>query len=240
MPDVDIIMPVLNRVDLTYACLQSMESTDVPYRLIVIDNGSTDETPEMLQSFMLQTTRSMRVCRHEENTYVSAAWNEGIHHSDSPYVLIANNDILLPHAWLEDLIAPIAGNPEQIYCSVPLLYTQEGVWELASHSDHRATLRHAALTYSRLMGALFLLSRTCIEEVGVFDETFRIYYGDNDYWNRMRSKRAHPIALAPACPIYHLGAQTHPEVPELVAQVNEDLMHYKRKYPGRAATVCVS
>jgi len=99
----DIIIPVYNQVQYTKGCLQSLrECTTYPYRVIVIDNASTDETAELLQTYAAEGL-PLEIITNAENLGFTRAANQGLQAATGRYAVFLNNDTLLTQGWLTGL-----------------------------------------------------------------------------------------------------------------------------------------
>ncbi|HEX3009531.1 MAG TPA: glycosyltransferase, partial [Bacteroidales bacterium] len=93
-PNVSIILPTYNRPDVLPRALQSVFSQDYSdFELIVIDNGSTAETQDILDQF---ADSRMRCIRFEKNRGVGGARNEGVRQARGNLVAFIDSDDL----WL--------------------------------------------------------------------------------------------------------------------------------------------
>lgn len=87
---VTIAMSVFNQLALTGACLESLRATTEPFRLVVVDNGSTDDTPRFFERF--DYPWPLRFERNSENRSVIAALNRAWRLSGTEYVCVLLND----------------------------------------------------------------------------------------------------------------------------------------------------
>lgn len=107
---VDIILPVWNNLIFTELCVSSIRNnTDTPYRLIIIDNGSTDGTAEYLKNLQREMDNLM-VITNKENLGWCKAINQGIEAGISKYVLFLNNDTIVTTNWLKKMIDKFSDN----------------------------------------------------------------------------------------------------------------------------------
>ncbi|PYO50196.1 MAG: hypothetical protein DMD84_16285, partial [Candidatus Rokuibacteriota bacterium] len=67
-------MIVHDRLAATRACLDSLRATDEPFALVVVDNGSTDETPRFFRD--VPSPWPLHYARNESNASVLAAYNQ--------------------------------------------------------------------------------------------------------------------------------------------------------------------
>ena len=89
-----------NAVKYTKLCVESMLRHGTPLdRLIVVDNGSTDETRDYLKSLPL----GERVF-NKQNLGCGVAWNQGVLAHQAEWSIVMNNDVLVSPGWIEALI----------------------------------------------------------------------------------------------------------------------------------------
>src|SRR6516165_5194774 len=108
MPEISIIIPVFNCLALTQACLKSLEETigfRADFEVILIDNASTDGTPEWLAT--LPAPR-YRVIRNEINLGYAGANNAAARLAEGRLLLLLNNDTVLLPGWLEPMLRVLA------------------------------------------------------------------------------------------------------------------------------------
>lgn len=111
MPRVSINLVTWNGAKYIDACLRSVENqTFKDFSVIIIDNGSTDETLELLNERYPQ----LKVIKHKENLGFAKAHNQAIHWTKSEYLVCLNQDVVLTPDFLEKLVdfmdkKPMAG-----------------------------------------------------------------------------------------------------------------------------------
>lgn len=177
-PVADIIIPVWNHLDLTRRVVQSVrENTSVPYRLIVVDDGSTDGTAEWLAE-----QDDITVITNEANRGFAPSVNRGLRATTAPYVVLMNNDVEVDKLWLEALIEGMNVRP-RIGAIGPLSTARRQIqWE-----GHHLGKGGVWLGVEYLAFFCTVLRREAVEETGLLDEGFAPAYGeDDDYAIRMR------------------------------------------------------
>ena len=93
---VSLVIPVYNQLLHTMQCLESiLRLPDKGGELIVVDNASTDGTPEYLKEL-----DGVTVIRNETNLGCAKAWNQGVQASKGDVIAILTNDIVVPPGWL--------------------------------------------------------------------------------------------------------------------------------------------
>jgi len=165
------------------------------FELIVVDDGSTDATPDLVAGF-----DDPRLCyiRHEENHGVSAARNAGLAMSRGRFIaFIDSDDEWLPEK-LEREVRAIDAEPEEtgvVYSSFWLIkdgqrrIVPSPITRWVSHLPSRVRRLEGDLSVSLQQGNFIalhaaLIRRVCFERVGGFDEQFRSLE-DWDLWLRI-------------------------------------------------------
>lgn len=201
----------------TRPCLESIvANTPVgSYELVVVDNASVDGTAEYLEAFAAQHS-NVRLQLNDTNKGYAGGNNDGIKLSRGRYIVLLNNDTLVPKGWLErllrlfeqqstvGLVGPItnsAGNEQCIelpglseknYAEVAGAYIerQDGVW----------------FTTEKLGFFCVAMRREVPEKIGYLDERFGIgMFEDDDYCVRAR-KAGYKLAVVEDCFVYHKGS----------------------------------
>src|SRR2546422_9977075 len=97
-------MCVFNGLEDTRACLESLRSTTEPFRLVVMDNGSTDGTPQLLERFAYPYP--LTHASGDSTTGVIAALNRAWRPADTEFLCFLHNDTAMGEpAWLARLPA---------------------------------------------------------------------------------------------------------------------------------------
>ena len=110
MIKVTVVIPNYNGIRFLPECLGSLErqAPDTPpYEILVVDNGSTDGSLELLE----QEFPRVRVITLPENTGFCHAVNAGIKASRAPYVLLLNNDTKVSPSFVRALVEAIERYP---------------------------------------------------------------------------------------------------------------------------------
>jgi GT2 family glycosyltransferase len=112
-PLVSIVVVCFNNLDLTRQCLTSvLERTDWPnFELWVVDNGSTDGTPDFLQQLAVADSR-VKLILNQENRGFAAANNQALRQAQGEFLVLLNNDTVVPRTWLSRLVAHLVAQPQ--------------------------------------------------------------------------------------------------------------------------------
>jgi len=211
-PLVSIVIVTYNSLAFNRLCLESVfNDTDYPnYEIIVVDNASTDGTPEYLKG--LQHPR-LRVLLNEENRGFSAANNQGLALANGEYFCLLNNDTIVSGSWLSTLVGhlrahpglglvgPVTnaiGNEARIpvgYCNL----LDMPAWASAYCQAHRDRLEDISM----LAFFCVAMPRAVFETVGPLDERFGIGMFEDDDYNRRVREAGFQIKLAQDAYIHH-------------------------------------
>ena len=111
---VTIIIPNYNGKHFMEPCLASLkEQTCQDYKVLVIDNASTDGSLE----YMKEHYPKIEVIALDKNYGFSKAVNVGIQHSTTPYVILLNNDTTVDPHYVEEMVKAIERSPRIVSVS---------------------------------------------------------------------------------------------------------------------------
>ncbi len=215
-----VIIPNLNGKGWLEDSIQSiLNQTEQDFELIVIDNGSTDESLEIARRYC--DLPNYTLIENSENTGFSHAVNQGIRLSKAPYAVLFNNDAFAEPNWLENLIAAADTDPKIFgvqslmirhferdladdagdYVNLLAFAAKEGDGRKASRYTKQKRIFSAC-------GGAVLYRRSILDEIGLFDENFFAYFEDVDLSWRANNAGYKNI-LCPAAKCYHIcGATT--------------------------------
>ncbi|MGH2521890.1 MAG: glycosyltransferase family 2 protein [Anaerolineales bacterium] len=214
-PLVYIVIPAWNRKHDTLACLESLLALTYPsYRIVMVDNGSTDGTAQAVGENYL----NVEIIAHPKNLGFAAGVNSGIRHAlerGADFVFLLNNDTLAEPSLLNRLLAYCTAGvgivaPKIYYAADPeRLWSAGGQrhpWTLEKTDDARGQPdgpRWArVLERDYLVGCAMLIPRSTLQRVGEFDERYFMYYEDMDFSWRVRAAGL-KLLVAPDARLWH-------------------------------------
>ena len=187
-----IIIPNINGKGWLKDSIESIYAqTEQDFDLIVVDNGSTDESLEQARSYC--TRPNFTLIENGRNTGFSYAVNQGIARAQSKYVVLFNNDAFAEPQWLAELLRTADADPKIF--AVQSLMIRHFERELADDAgDYVTWMGFACKTgdgrrasrYTKqkrifsACGGAALYRKSILDEIGVFDELFFAYYEDVD------------------------------------------------------------
>jgi len=195
-----IIIPVFNRAALTLKCLQSIErQTFRDYRIIVVDDGSTDGSSEKIKQAFPKT----EILRGDGNYYWTKCVNTAIQYiepgmSEKDFVLHVNNDTEFEHSYIQDLLDFHDRHPHSIVGSLSYdpeskMVSHLGIYHSAWTPFMKQNYREEEIEPSRLKDIDYLktvnisargllIPGYVIKKIGLLDEhNFPQYRSDEDY-----------------------------------------------------------
>jgi glycosyltransferase involved in cell wall biosynthesis len=197
VPLVSVVIPAYNASTTIERTLRSvMAQTFDQLEIIVVDDGSSDETPSIVERIARQDPRL--ILQRQLNEGVATARNVGTAHARGKYIAPLDADDIWHPRKLEKQIAVIEGVGDRIglvYCysryinEDDIVISQDG-----PHGNARGDV-YAQLVYSNFIGnaSSALVRRSCLQEVGGYDpalraqlaqgcEDFRIYLAIAERW----------------------------------------------------------
>ena len=113
-PFVSVVVPTRNRADLLADCLASLLSQDYladQFEIIIVDDGSTDDTPALVRSLQQSSTGRTHY-QAQSHQGVNAARNRGIRAARGALICFVDDDVDIPLGWLKALVAAAFRHPQ--------------------------------------------------------------------------------------------------------------------------------
>jgi len=190
MEKISVIIPVYNRPDFVTEAIQSVLSQTYPnIEIIVVNDGSTDNTSDVLKQFSDKI-----IVIHQENKGVSAARNTGIYHSHSNWLsFLDSDDIWLPEK-LSQQMNYFQNNPTARICQTEEIWMKNGkrLYPKKKHQKKSGMIFHDCLPLCIVSPSAVMIHKELFDEIGTFDESLPACE-DYDLWLRISCK--YPIYL---------------------------------------------
>jgi glycosyltransferase involved in cell wall biosynthesis len=190
MCKVSVIIPTFNRAKTLKEAIDSVFSQRYDdFELIVVDDGSTDETRETIASYLPRLKYL-----YQEQSGVSAARNRGVMHARGDcFAFLDSDDLWLPDKlWLQ--MKFMEDHPEALICYTEEIWIRRGVRvnPMKKHRKYSGMIFEHCLPLCIVSPSSVLIARSLIEEVGGFDEEFEVCE-DYDLWLRISAR--YPVYL---------------------------------------------
>ncbi|MGD8758426.1 MAG: glycosyltransferase, partial [Deltaproteobacteria bacterium] len=181
MPTVSVVIPSYNRASLLKEAVDSVLGQDFDdFELIVIDDGSTDDTAGLLQSYP-----NICVVR-QDHRGVSAARNAGIRRASGRFLAFLDSDDLWLPGKLSAQIAFFKTHPKALICQTEEIWIRSGVRvnPRRRHRKDSGMIFERSVELCLVSPSAVMLKRNLLDEVGWFDESLPACE-DYDLWLRI-------------------------------------------------------
>ncbi len=243
-PNAAVIVLTHNSLsEATRPCVESLlrAATGVEFRLVIVDNASTDGTREYLEELRARRP-DVSVVLNATNLGFAAGNNAGIRSVEAEYYVLLNNDTIVTDRWLDRLIRFVESHPEAGMAGpVSNAVGNEQVIHVES-SDEAGIVREGLAWADRCRGDFFLLPmlgffcvairRKVIEEVGLLDESFGLgTFEDDDYCLRV-ARHGYKLACVEDVFVYHKANVTFrsAELPALDEIMRDNRRRFEEKH----------
>lgn len=217
-PVVSVVIPALDNLTYTLCCLASLcrHESRAAFEVIVIDDGSTDGTPELLPK-----VENLVYLRNDATRGFVGSVNRGAGAARGEFLLLLNNDTQVQRGWMDALLEAFAG-PHVGIAGSKLIYPTghlqeagavlraDGSVELVGHNDdprrHQYNFRRPV---DYVSGASLMIRRQLFVELGGLDEAYSpCYFEDCDLSLRVRSRGLQVVYVPGSVVVHHLRVTT--------------------------------
>lgn len=210
-----VIIPNYNGLRFMDECIDALnDQTYRNFKILVVDNGSTDGSVEWLREKKLETIFL------SENTGFSGAVNIGIRAAATPYVILLNNDTRVDEYYVAEMVRTICASEKifsvssrMIQMYHPELMDDAGdMYSVLGWAYQRGVgqsierYRKPCRIFSACAGAA-IYRRAVFDEIGYFDEMHFAYLEDLDVGYRARIA-GYDNVYCPAAIVWHVGSGT--------------------------------
>lgn len=217
----DIVIPNYNgyrHMELLARSLSKQDSMD--FRVILVDNGSEDGSPELFERLSSEQGIDHVVIRNGANLGFPAAVNAGIRASKEEIVILLNNDIEAHPSFVRKLVDSIAAKPGAFSVQARMMrfddrdklddagdgYTILGWGYKTGDGKKFSNYLNEREIFSSCAGAA-AYRKSVFDEIGHFDESFFAYLEDMDISWRARIK-GYTNHYCPDSVVYHVGSSS--------------------------------
>jgi len=190
-PLISVIIPTYNRKDIILESINSVLVQEPKnFEIIVVDDGSTDDTSNFIESFNLPVS----VIR-KENGGVASARNAGIKASKGEYISFLDSDDLWLPGILKEQVEYLLSHPD-----IPLVYTDQilsikgenpGITRFGvTNTTHEQKSKFDLPGFAQsppIHTSSVMVRKSIFNELGYFNENLKIHE-DTDMWNRISEK----------------------------------------------------
>ena len=216
MQEVTIVIPNYNGKRLLSNCLKTLErQTEKNFKVLVIDNGSTDASVELTSE-----TLDLEMVALQENRGFCGAVNLGIQMTKTPFVILLNNDTEVEPDFVKALLDGIKKSGNIFSCGAQMidfknhnildnagdLYTAMG-WAYARGKGKACAKFDKPVKVFSSCGGAVIYRMSMLKETGLLDEAHFAYLEDVDLGYRARIY-GYENWYEPEAKVYHVGSAT--------------------------------
>ncbi|MBP6368034.1 MAG: glycosyltransferase family 2 protein [Nitrosomonas sp.] len=256
LDSVTVIIVNYNAGSLLTRCVHA--ALEQARQVIVVDNASSDSSVLNLESeFSLENRLS--IIRSESNIGFAAGCNKGLNAATQPYILFLNPDCMLQSGVLKHLVQVLESDstigmvggyltnpdgseqgggrraipsPWRAFVRAFGLYHLEKYWPkiFFDFHLHKQPLPQESIEVEAISGALMLVRREAIEDVGVWDEGYFLHCEDLDWCMRFKQKNW-KIVFVPDAPVTHFQGTCSRGRPFFVAwHKHKSMLRFYQKF----------
>lgn len=232
--DVSIIIVNYNTPQLTINCIDSIfkHTQNITFEIIVVDNASTDNSADILSKDKRITT-----ILSDKNVGFGRANNIGYSYASGKYIFLLNSDTIIVNNAIKLFFDKMEETPENIACIGTLLFTDlsctkyghsyakflsgfQSIYSLFFDKTFRKlgfefkkrnfdylSTKQTFFQVPRIIGADMFIRKNVIEECGLFDPDFFMYYEETEMQYRYTQK-GYSIYIYTLPQIIHLEGQS--------------------------------
>lgn len=251
LPDLSIIIISYNTKDITKNCLssviKSLQSSKIPYEIVVVDNNSHDGSPTMLQEFKKKYPDIFTLFLEKENLGFGRGNNLGVQHAKGTYILFLNSDTVILDNAIEKLYDFYRANEQKThflgaklfnkdmtpqpsaayFFTLPVifaaLFLKGDYWGLTRFSPDRIQKT------DWVSGACIFTKKDIFDKVGGFDKDIFMYMEEVDLLYRAQ-QQGFQTYVYPEARIIHLGSASSEGKTFPILQVYKGFLFFHKKH----------
>lgn len=215
----DLILLSWNQLSHLKRCVASIFSaTEVPVRLIIVDNASETPVREYLATLRSRgAVREVEVIQNETNEGFPKGMNRGIVVSKAPFVCLLNNDIKVFSGWLDEMLAVAKADP-----GIGVLNPESNTFgnrppagvPLEEYAQKMRQQRGQYVEAGMCIGFCMLIRREVLDQIGgLSEEVERGFFEDEDFCIRAQKAGFRSVVVSAAY-VEHAQGQSFKRVPE--------------------------
>ena len=248
-PDVSIVIPVFNKLELTRICIDSIweVGAEASFEILVVDNGSSDGSRQWLAG--QERLGRLKLIVNPENLGFARGCNLGAEHARGRYILFLNNDMKVLPGWLDPLVCTLDRDPEVGIVGAKLLFPDNTIQHagvaLVEFPDQGDIIGGFHLAYRKpaghpgtnhpiscqiVTGACLMIRPEIFQDIGGLDEGY--WNGNEDVDLCLKAGQlGWRVVFRPESLIYHFESQSGAE---RWAKTNKNIERFNEAWKGVA------
>tara|TARA_B100001123_G_C15338872_1_gene1033930 strand:+ start:2388 stop:3371 length:984 start_codon:yes stop_codon:yes gene_type:complete len=216
MTKVSVVIPTYNRANLISKCIHSvLNQTCSSFELIVVDDGSTDNTKEIVYDIIEKNDAKIKYF-YQENGGTYSARNLGLEKCQGKYVNFLDSDDFIMPNFLEVLIKILDSKPElgMVFCN-SIRYDSDNsritVSPLKTGKSYSKTRLNLIFRKGHVPHGASLIRRTCFEKTGHFNGKNRV--AEDRFFNTVFAKFFNAIGIQNPLFVHVIHGSKNPQIP---------------------------
>jgi GT2 family glycosyltransferase len=192
-------------------------------RLVIVDNGSTDETHRYLETLALGG-----VIYNQANLGCGVAWNQGALALQTEWTIIMNNDVLVSPTWIENLIASAEQNNLKIIS--PALIEGELDYDFGRFAREASVKMREALRVGRSHAVCLAVHQSVWMDIGYFLPVPKLLGYEDTLFFHAAEKAGIPMGTTGSSWLHHYGSITQKAMKQERGLSQKDGLGYRYNY----------
>lgn len=214
--DYAITFACYNSVAYTKACVESLIKVGTPLdRLVVIDNGSTDET----RDYLLGLPLGGRIY-NKGNQACGVAWNQGILHFQAEWTVVMNNDLIVSPQWIENLIQTAVDNNLKVIS--PARIDGDLDYDFDTFAAESAQKMQRVFRRKTQNAVCVCIHRSVFHEIGYFRANPKLLGFEDAIFFHDLEKTDLQRAIAGSVWLHHFGSITQKDMKKKLGKSEKD------------------
>jgi len=230
-PKFSIIVPAYNAAHTITTCIHALQSQiNVPadYEIIIVDNGSTDNTIDLAR-------RSKVKVIHQQQKGPASARNMGIHAAKGSILCFTDADCEPTPTWLSEITAPLIANPDIAGCKGAYSCRQPELiarFVQMDYEDKYDTLqKYEFITFMDFYAASY--RRQTLLDIGGFNEQFTAANSEDREVSYRLANSGHKMVFQRSALVYHIHTNNFKDYIIKKAKNGYWTVHAVRHFPAR-------
>lgn len=208
MVKISVIIPMYNSEKTIIQTLGGLEDqTRKDFEVIIVDDGSTDNSPKLVTEFKNQSELSIKLI-HQKNSGPAKARNLGVKHSEGDIIIFLDSDCIPPENWIEEMIKPLDGEIVGCNCGYRVKNKKSLI---ARHVEYEIAKRHEKMV-GRIIDTIGSYSASFLKDIflraGGFNSEYKSASGEDfDLAFRIR-KMGYKLIFTDKTFVYHYHPDT--------------------------------
>jgi len=191
-------------------------NASVSTQLVVVDNASQDDTPSFLRRLPARMGAvDIQVLYNPVNVGYPVGVNQGLAIADGEYVVLLNNDVLVPRYWDQDLIADLNAHPRlggigPVSNRVSGPQLRRARYRPSAFLSYAAAWRdqagHSVQAASRLVGFCLMVRRSVLDRIGGMDMRFSPGMFEDDDFGVRAQLAGFQLGISTRVFVHHFGS----------------------------------